>query len=251
MMKVHGNAFNVETMRVFAALSEKDLEFEFVPVNMEAGEHKKEHFLVLNPFGLLPVLEDGELKLFESRAITRYIAYKYADKGTPLVYKGKPMVKLSAHMEVKVDQETMESEMQWELMPDSAADAAVIENMMATVNMWTEVEAHQFDPVASKLQWELMFKPLFGMAMDAAVVNENGARLAKVLDIYEARLSQSKYLGCDIFTLADLHHLLALSNLMGTPAKTLFDARPKVSAWVADIMARPAWVKVLALRNQH
>ncbi|KAI6695735.1 hypothetical protein NL676_023445 [Syzygium grande] len=211
VMKVHGSVFSTASMRVFAALYEKDLEFEFVPVNMRAGEHKKEHFLALNPFGQVPVFEDGDLQLFESRAITQYIAHVYADKGTPLVCEGKPM---------------------------------------ATVGVWMEVEAHQFDPLGSKLQWEFVYKPMFGMAMDAAVVEENEPKLAKVLDVYEARLSRSKYLGCDCFTLADLHHLPTLTNLMGTPSKKLFDARPKVSAWVANIMARPAWAKVLAMRNQ-
>ncbi|XP_030517606.1 glutathione S-transferase-like isoform X2 [Rhodamnia argentea] len=211
VMKVHGAVLSTAAMRVFATLYEKDLEFEFVPVDMGAGEHKQERFLALNPFGQVPFFEDGDLKLFESRAITKYIAHQYKDKGTQLVCEGKPM---------------------------------------ATVSMWMEVEAHQFDPVASKLQWEIVYKPMFGMATDAAVVEENEAKLAKVLDVYEARLSQSKYLGCDCFTLADLHHQPALTNLMGTQVKKLFDARPKVSAWVADIMARPALAKVLAMRNQ-
>ncbi|KAK3415556.1 glutathione S-transferase [Eucalyptus grandis] len=212
VMKVHGSVLSTAAMRVLIVLNEKGLEFEFVPVDMRAGEHKKEHFLALNPFGQVPAFEDGDLKLFESRAITQYIANVYKDKGTPLVCEGKPM---------------------------------------ATLGVWMEVEAHQFDPVGSKLQWELLFKPMFGMATDAAVVEENEAKLAKVLDIYEARLSQSKYLGCDCFTLADLHHLPVLTNLMGTHVKKLFDARPKVSAWVADIMARPALAKVLAMRNQQ
>ncbi|XP_039156485.1 glutathione S-transferase-like [Eucalyptus grandis] len=212
VMKVHGAVISTATMRVFAALYEKDLEFLFVPIDLRAGEHKKEHFLALNPFGQVPAFEDEDLKLLESRAITQYIAHVYADKGTPLVCEGKPM---------------------------------------ATVGVWMEVEALQFDPLAVKLQWELVYNPRLGMATDAAVVEENEAKLAKVLDVYEARLSQSKYLGCDCFTLADLHHLPALTNLMGTPLKKLFDARPKVSAWVADIVARPAWAKVLAMRNQQ
>ncbi|XP_030543337.2 glutathione S-transferase-like [Rhodamnia argentea] len=212
VMKVYGTVLSSATMRVFAALYEKDLEFTFVPVNLRAGEHKEEHFLALNPFGQVPAFEDGDLKLFESRAITQYIARVCADKGTPLVCEGKPM---------------------------------------ATVGVWMEAEAHQFEPLAWKLRRELVYNPKFGMAVDAAVVEESEAKLAKVLDVYEARLSQSKYLGGDCFTLADLHHLPAIATLMGTPVKKLFDAHPKVSAWAASISARPAWAKVLAMRNQQ
>ena len=114
--------------------------------------------------------------------------------------------------------------------------------------MWKEVEALQFDPASSKLAWELFYKPFFGLATDTAVVEENEAKLAKVLDVYETRLAKSKYLACDYFTLADLHHLPTIQCLLGTPAKKLFDSRPLVSAWVADITARPAWSKVLAMQ---
>lgn len=155
--------------------------------------------------------KDGLISLCaESRAVTQYIAHTYADKGTPLAIPGKEM---------------------------------------ATVSVWMEVEAHQYDPVASKLLWELGLKPFLGMQTDTAVVEENEPKLEKVLDVYEARLSQSKYLGGDCFTLADLHHLPTLNYLMRTQVKKLFDARPKVSAWVADISSRPAWCKVLEMTS--
>ncbi|KAK4785175.1 hypothetical protein SAY86_001864 [Trapa natans] len=202
--EVHGSPMSTATCRVLATLIEKGLDFEFVNVDMRSGEHKKPHFLALSPFGQVPAFEDGDLKLFESRAITQHIAHAYGDKGTPLVFPGKEM---------------------------------------ATVSVWMEVEAHQYDPAASKLLWELALKPFLGMQTDPAVVVEFEPKLEKVLDVYEARLSKSKYLGGDCFTLADLHHLPSLNYLLRTEVKKHFDARPKVSAWVADITSRPAWCK--------
>lgn len=38
----------------------------------------------VHPFGLIPALQDGETQLFESRAICRYLVYKYG-KGSNLV----------------------------------------------------------------------------------------------------------------------------------------------------------------------
>ena len=110
-----------------------------------------------------------------------------------------------------------------------------------------EAEAHQFEPVASKLAWELVYKPMFKIPTDQAIVDENEAKLGKVLDVYEKRLSQSKYLAGDCFTLADMHHLPTLQCVLGTTAKKVFDSHPHVTAWAADITARPAWKKVLEL----
>jgi glutathione S-transferase len=117
---------------------------------------------------------------------------------------------------------------------------------MAMASVWMDVESQQFDQTASKLVWELLAKPvLLDMSTDTADVEENEAKLAKILDVYESRLAQSKYLGGECFTLADLHHLPTIHYLMGTQSKKLFDSRPHVNAWIADISARPAWLKVL------
>ncbi|PIN18085.1 Glutathione transferase [Handroanthus impetiginosus] len=63
-IKVHGSFVSTATMRVLACLNEKGLDYEFVPVDFAVGEHKKEPFLSLNPFGQVPAFEDGDLKLF-------------------------------------------------------------------------------------------------------------------------------------------------------------------------------------------
>jgi glutathione S-transferase len=51
------------------ALEELGLPFIGVRVNRAAGEHKRPAYLRLNPQGLIPVLEDGDLVLFETGAI--------------------------------------------------------------------------------------------------------------------------------------------------------------------------------------
>ncbi|KAJ9543006.1 hypothetical protein OSB04_022713 [Centaurea solstitialis] len=219
-IKVFGAQLSTATLRVRAALAEKDLDYEFVNVDMAAKEHKKPEFLSRNPFGQVPAFEDGDLKLFgmnpyrcemisdfaiESRAITQYIAHAYADKGNDLIIKDT--------------------------------------KKMAILSVWMEVESQKFEPAGSKLIYQLCLNPMWGLPVDEAVVAENEAKLSEVLDIYEKRLSESKYLGGDGFTLADLHHLPVVKYLLGTKVKKLFDARPHVSAWASEILSRPAWIK--------
>jgi glutathione S-transferase len=80
MMKLYGFGAT-RWLRALWALRELDAEFEFVPVNLLAGEHRRPEFLRLNPAGKIPVLVDGDVLLTESAAIVMYLAEKYRDKG--------------------------------------------------------------------------------------------------------------------------------------------------------------------------
>ena len=47
-------------------------------------QHKSDSHLLMQPFGQIPVLElEDHQYLFESRAITQFLARRYADRGTP------------------------------------------------------------------------------------------------------------------------------------------------------------------------
>ncbi|KAF8190634.1 hypothetical protein K438DRAFT_1970932 [Mycena galopus ATCC 62051] len=62
--------------------------FELVVVDMDAKENKGADFLKMHAFGQIPVLDDDGFILYEGRAICRYLAEMYADKGTPLLPNG-------------------------------------------------------------------------------------------------------------------------------------------------------------------
>jgi glutathione S-transferase len=79
-MKLYGFG-PTRSLRALWGLRELDAEFEFVPVNLMAGEHNRPDFLRLNPAGKIPVLVDGDLVLTESAAIVMYLAEKYPTKG--------------------------------------------------------------------------------------------------------------------------------------------------------------------------
>lgn len=48
VIKIHGSPISTATIRVVAAVHEKELEYEFVPVDMKSGAHKQPDFLALN-----------------------------------------------------------------------------------------------------------------------------------------------------------------------------------------------------------
>lgn len=80
MMTLYGLG-PTRSLRALWALRELGLEFDFVPVNLLAGENRRADFLRLNPAGKLPVLVDGDQVITESAAIVIYLAEKYRDKG--------------------------------------------------------------------------------------------------------------------------------------------------------------------------
>ncbi len=67
--------------RVKLFLSLLDLPFEETLVDITKGEHKRPEFLALNPFGQVPVIQDGDITLADSNAILTYLALRYDDSG--------------------------------------------------------------------------------------------------------------------------------------------------------------------------
>lgn len=68
--------------RVELFLSLLGLRFEAVDVDLAAGAQKQPDFLQKNPFGQVPVLEDGETVLADSNAILVYLASRYDPAAT-------------------------------------------------------------------------------------------------------------------------------------------------------------------------
>lgn len=76
MIKLYGFP-QTRSSRVAWALEEAGAEYEYVLVNLRAGEHKQAAFLAVNPFGKIPTLVDNDQAISESAAICTYIAEKF------------------------------------------------------------------------------------------------------------------------------------------------------------------------------
>lgn len=109
-----------------------------------------------------------------------------------------------------------------------------------------EVEAHKFDSPSSVIFRQIVVIPKYGKAPDEQVIETEMEKLGKVLDVYEERLSKSKYLAGENYSLADLHHIPHLVYFMKTSKASAITSRPHVSAWWNDISSRPATVKISA-----
>lgn len=78
-MKLYSYWRSSASYRVRIVLQLKSLPVEYLPVHMvrDGGEQHSAAYRALNPQGLVPLLEDGDLRLNQSLAIMEYLEEKY------------------------------------------------------------------------------------------------------------------------------------------------------------------------------
>ncbi|XP_078156192.1 glutathione S-transferase F11-like [Carex rostrata] len=211
-IKIFGSPTSSEVARVLTCLFEKDVEFQLIRVDTYRGPKRMPEYLKLQPRGEALTFEDGKVTLVESRKICRHIAQHYAEQG----YKN--------------------------LIGTGALERAAIEQ-------WLQTEEHSFDPPCSNLVFSLACNP----NLDEQWVENNSSKkeLEKVLDIYDQRLQEYRYLAGDVFTLADLSHLPNTQRLKSdSRCKALIDTRVNVKRWWGEISRRASWQKVVAMQQE-
>ncbi|OVA15987.1 Glutathione S-transferase [Macleaya cordata] len=211
-VKVYGPPMSTAVSRVLACLLEKQVEFQLISVDMAKGQHKKPEYLKIQPFGQVPAFQDENITLFESRAICRYVCDKYANRGKKGLFGMNPLEK-------------------------------------ASIDQWLEAEGQTFNPPSSVLVFQLAFAPRMKLKQDHGLIKQNEEKLKKVLDLYDRRLGESRFLAGEEFTLADLSHLPNTQYLVSTDRGELFTSRKNVGRWWDEISGRASWKKVVEMQN--
>ena len=77
MITVHGRTTSSNVQLVMWAIGELGLPHRRLDVGGSFGGTDTPEYRAMNPNGLVPVLQDGDVTLFESAAILRYLAARY------------------------------------------------------------------------------------------------------------------------------------------------------------------------------
>ncbi|KAF4921963.1 Glutathione S-transferase F12 [Colletotrichum viniferum] len=73
-LKLWGSPTSGCAHRVMITLNELRIEYDLSQITLQKGEQKDPDYIkTYHSFGRIPVIQDGDLQLFESRAISRYI----------------------------------------------------------------------------------------------------------------------------------------------------------------------------------
>ncbi|CAE6427251.1 unnamed protein product [Rhizoctonia solani] len=152
-------AYSTCTKRVWTAAKEIGINVKIVPVDIKTDGHKDPAFIEnYHPFGIIPVLEDEDgTKVYESRAIARYLVVKYAPNSPLLPSPSDPKA--------------------YGLFEQAAS-----------------IEYSTFDPPASSLAYEKVFAPIWGLKTNEELCKKYVDTLNSKMEGYERILSKQKYL---------------------------------------------------------
>lgn len=78
-MIVWGRDTSVNVQKVLWALEELGLDYERIDKGGKFGGLDQPDYLALNPNSLVPTLQDGDVRLWESHAIVRYLSNRYGE----------------------------------------------------------------------------------------------------------------------------------------------------------------------------
>ena len=79
MLKVWGRKTSSNVQKVMWAIGDLGLAHERVDIGGPFGKNKEAAYLAMNPNGLVPTLEDGDVMLWESNTIVRYLGARYGE----------------------------------------------------------------------------------------------------------------------------------------------------------------------------
>ena len=165
VMRLYNANFSPNALRVRAVAHELGVELEIVEVDIRAGDNRAAEFLARNSNAKVPVLEDGNFVLWESRAICAYLAGIRPEAG---------------------------------LYPDGLKTRAL-------VDQWAWWQAIHLGPAMQKLSFELFLKEKFGMGdPDPTVVEAERKATDQFLAVLETGLDDRDWIA-GALSLADFY----------------------------------------------
>ncbi len=204
-----GARYSVYTRIARLALLEKGVAHRFEEIDI-FGEVPPA-YLARHPFKRIPALEHGELALYETAAITRYVDEAFAGP---------------------------------DLQP---ADPALRARMTQIVGL---IDHYLYWPAVRVIFVERVGKPAEGEAGDEAAIEAALPQAARALAALAALVDPGPWLLGDRLSLADLHLAPNLDYFRRAPeGERLLAAQPKLADWWEEISGRESWLQTPFVRS--
>lgn len=225
MITVWGRRSSSNVQAVMWCIGELGLSYERIDAGFKYGVTDTDAYLQLNPNGTVPTLKDGEMVVWESGAILRYLASKYHSTRSGGVLEGR----LDA-VSTSVNAESV-------FWPNSAEERAL-------VDQWAEW---------SKINIALQFTgPIFWQVVRVPSDRRDEKKIRAAIDQFESKLAiaekqleQHRYIAGSHFTLADIQFAHTLYRYFNIPIeRASFNS---VNAYYQRMLERSAYRKHVAI----
>ena len=153
-MKLYNSNNSPNALRTRAVIFELGLTPEIINVDIAKGENRTPEYLALNPNGKVPTLVDGEVIIWESRAINAYLAARHPEHN---------------------------------LYP---ADLVV----RAAIDQWSYWQAIHLGPAMQRVAFERVQKKLFGRGEpDESTIAGELKTVAELLGVFDQALAGKEW----------------------------------------------------------
>jgi glutathione S-transferase len=186
--------------RIAWALEELGVPYEYVALDAAKQEHRAPDYLAINPYGKVPALVDGDVRVFESAAILIHLGERHGVSRALWPADGQPRA----------------------------------DGLSWTVWAMAEFGQHMMQYLYHGLASPFSYQPA---DQSKAAADYSLSQFNRGLDALEARLEGREHL-LGGFTLADI--AVASWLTFGTYFGVKIDGHPRVAAWFARCRSRPA-----------
>jgi glutathione S-transferase len=195
-----GLRISVYTRIARLALAEKALQYRFEEVDIFADSGPPESYLALNPFGRIPCLLHGDLVLYETAAITRYVDEIFPG---PSLQSDIPAVRARMNQVIGI------------------------------------LDSYCYQPMMWDVYVQRVVVPAGGGKTDETQVAAALPVLQRVLAQLDRWRGERGFLAGESITLADLHFYPMLSYFIETPeGRAMLDGLPRLQQWLQSMESR-------------
>ena len=199
-IRLLGLRISVYTRIARLVLEEHGIDYALEEVDIFADDGVPEHYLALNPFGRIPTLVHGELVMYETSAITRYL-----DEISPGA----------------------------SLQPRKPVERARMDQIIGVL------DHYGYRPMIWEVYVQRAVVPIEGGEADEAVIAGALPGLESLLGLLEQWCGERGFLVGDALTLADLYLYPMLSYFVETPeGARMVNRQPRLKTWLRSMRLR-------------
>jgi len=199
-LRLLGLRISVYTRIARLALEEKGIPYQLDEVDIFADSGPPADYLALNPFGTIPSLRHGELVLYETAAITRYL-----DETFPPLH----------------------------LQPSAPAARARMNQIISVL------DNHGYRAMVWDVFVQRSSVPADGGEADEELIASALPGIGTLLRQLDQWRGEQRFLAGETLTLADLHFYPMLHYFIETPeGAALLDDFPRLQQWLHDMQNR-------------